>query len=143
MIARWQNWWKRTARRVRKGEGRWWLSQRSRGRKPSRLRLELLEDRTVPSVFYTPAEIREAYGINLIQLGSAAAPITGNGAGQTIAVIELDVDPDIASDLPKFDTMRSTASLNLSTFGSFSGPVAGSTLPWFNAVWSPTNTTTT
>ncbi len=141
MICLYEHSSKTTACWVSAGESRFWKNQRSRRRKPSRrILLELLEDRVVLSGF-TPSQIQAAYGINRIQLGSAA--VAGNGAGQTIALIEFDVDPYIASDLQTFDSLYSTSGLNLSTFGSFAGPVSGSTLPWFNMVWSPTNTTTT
>jgi subtilase family serine protease len=42
----------------------------------------------------TPAEIRTAYGIN---------SLAGNGAGQTIAIVDAYDDPTIASDLQAFD----------------------------------------
>ena len=47
----------------------------------------------------TPAQIRTAYGISSISIGS----ITGNGAGQTIAIIDAYNDPNIVSDLHQFD----------------------------------------
>lgn len=50
-------------------------------------------------VAYTPTEIAKAYGINLIQFGSTAAPIAGNGLGQTIAIIDPGDDATITSDL--------------------------------------------
>jgi hypothetical protein len=49
----------------------------------------------------TPAEIREAYGINLISFSSGT--ITGDGAGETIAIVDAYDDPDIATDLAIFD----------------------------------------
>jgi Bacterial Ig-like domain (group 3)/Dockerin type I domain len=48
----------------------------------------------------TPAEMRSAYGISSITFGS----IVGNGAGQTIAIVDAFDDPNIASDLAAFDT---------------------------------------
>ena len=56
----------------------------------------------------TPTQIRAAYGVNLLTLGS----LTGNGAGQTIAIIDAYDDPALvsstsstfsSSDLHKFD----------------------------------------
>jgi len=47
----------------------------------------------------TPAEMRTAYGVNNITFGSAA----GNGAGQTIAIVDAYDDPTAASDLATFD----------------------------------------
>ncbi len=48
---------------------------------------------------YTPAEIASAYGFNNIKFGS----VVGNGAGQTIAIVDAYDDPNIASDLATFD----------------------------------------
>ncbi len=61
------------------------------------------------SVFYTPQQISEAYGLNMITLSGG---ITGTGAGQTVAIIEdgdapnfvSTSDPNFAnSDLHEFD----------------------------------------
>jgi hypothetical protein len=99
-------------------------------RRPRRPEVELLEDRWVPSATlkptyvihhggglspygsnpmgYTPAQIRHAYGIDLISFGG----ITGDGSGQTIAIIDAYDDPKfvnstsanfVNSDLHKFD----------------------------------------
>ncbi len=50
---------------------------------------------------YSPAEIRAAYGINAITFSNGT--ITGDGAGETIAIIDAYSDPNIASDLAAFD----------------------------------------
>jgi subtilase family serine protease len=50
---------------------------------------------------YSPAEIRAAYGIDAITF--AKSTITGDGAGETIAIIDAYSDPNIASDLAAFD----------------------------------------
>jgi hypothetical protein len=47
----------------------------------------------------SPAQVSNAYGLNQVNFGS----VTGNGAGQTIAIIDASYDPNIASDLQKFD----------------------------------------
>ena len=53
-----------------------------------------------PGGGYTPQQIQGAYGSNLITFGS----IQGDGAGQTIAVIDLGDDPDFVSTSdPNFD----------------------------------------
>ena len=54
---------------------------------------------TPPPMSYGPPQIRTAYGIDSIRLGS----VIGNGAGQTIALIEVGDDPTIVSDLHTFD----------------------------------------
>jgi subtilase family serine protease len=59
---------------------------------------DLASGYTAP-IGYTPAEIAAAYGFNQIKFGS----VVGNGAGQTIAIVDAYNDPNIASDLQKFD----------------------------------------
>src|SRR5436309_3249665 len=56
---------------------------------------------TVPSG-YTPSQIRHAYGFDQISFSNGT--ITGNGSGQTIAIVYAYGDPNIASDLHVFDT---------------------------------------
>jgi subtilase family serine protease len=70
------------------------------GRHRVQLRVELLEDRSVPSVF-APSQIRHAYGFD--QITFANGSIVGNGAGQTIAIVDAYDDPFIFSDLHRFD----------------------------------------
>ncbi len=48
----------------------------------------------------SPGQVSSAYGANQISFGS----VTGNGAGQTIAIVDASYDPNIASDLQKFDS---------------------------------------
>ena len=50
-------------------------------------------------VGYTPAQIAAAYGFNQIKFGNTI----GDGAGQTIAIVDAYDDPNIASDLQTFD----------------------------------------
>jgi hypothetical protein len=50
-------------------------------------------------VGYTPAQIAAAYGFNQIKFGN----VVGDGAGQTIAIVDAYDDPDIAGDLQTFD----------------------------------------
>ena len=49
----------------------------------------------------SPSQIAQAYGFNQIQL---AGGVTGDGSGQTIAIVDAYDDPNIASDLAKFDS---------------------------------------
>src|SRR5207253_1555075 len=65
----------------------------------ARLSVELLESRTVPSV-YNPAQIRHAYGIDQIAFNAGA--VKGDGAGQTIAIVDAYYDATIQSDLTAF-----------------------------------------
>ncbi len=48
---------------------------------------------------YTPTQIRHAYGFDQVTFGS----VIGNGAGQTIAIVDAYGDPNIANDLHVFD----------------------------------------
>jgi hypothetical protein len=48
---------------------------------------------------YTPAQVRHAYGFDQIAFNG----ITGDGSGQTIAVVDAYDDPTIANDLHQFD----------------------------------------
>ena len=105
-----------------------------------RPKLELLETRTVPTFISSPAILRAAYGINQIKFG--ASGIVGNGAGQTIALVVIGADDtSLVSDLQHFDRVLFGSGPNgaqlLDTFGSYTGPVRGSTKPWFKAVSDP------
>jgi subtilase family serine protease len=51
---------------------------------------------------YTPLQIQQAYGFNLIQFGSGGH-VAGDGTGQTIAIVDAYDDPNIAADLHTFD----------------------------------------
>ncbi len=66
----------------------------------------LLSGYTQPqSAGYTPAQITRAYGLNAITFTSTTgSTIKGDGAGQTIALIEEYHDPYIESDLRTFDS---------------------------------------
>ncbi|HEX3996961.1 MAG TPA: pre-peptidase C-terminal domain-containing protein [Pirellulales bacterium] len=55
-----------------------------------------------PSAAYTPAEIESVYDFD--QVAFAGGTIQGNGAGQTIALIDAYNDPDIQADLTTFDS---------------------------------------
>ena len=53
---------------------------------------------------FTPAQITAAYGLNGISFNSSSgSSVTGNGAGETIALIEMYHDPNLQSDLHTFD----------------------------------------
>src|SRR5204862_680335 len=48
---------------------------------------------------YSPQQIRSAYGFDQVSING----VTGDGAGQTIAIIAAYNDPNIESDLHTFD----------------------------------------
>ena len=47
----------------------------------------------------TPSQMRIAYGVNNLSVNG----IVGNGAGQTIAIVDAFCDPTLAADLVTFD----------------------------------------
>ena len=53
-----------------------------------------------PSGAFTPAQIEQGYEFNQISFNG----VTGNGSGETIAVVDAYDDPNIQSDLNAFDT---------------------------------------
>src|SRR5205807_10649232 len=50
---------------------------------------------------HSPAQIRQAYGFD--QISFKNGKVAGNGAGQTIAIVNPFDDPNVASDLQEFD----------------------------------------
>jgi subtilase family serine protease len=63
--------------------------------------LDVLSVTSTAPTGYSPEEIRTAYGIDEITFSNGT--ITGDGAGETIAIVDAYADPDIASDLATFD----------------------------------------
>ena len=52
----------------------------------------------------SPAQLRHAYGIDQISFtGPGGTTVTGDGSGQTIAIVEEGVDPTLGADLTTFD----------------------------------------
>ena len=52
----------------------------------------------------SPAQLRQAYGIDQIGFaGPGGTTVTGDGTGQTIAIVEEGVDPTLGADLTTFD----------------------------------------
>jgi hypothetical protein len=70
----------------------------------------------------TPAQMRKAYGQDSISFGS----VTGDGSGQTIAIIDAYNEPTLASDLASFDSYYGVAAPPSLTQINETG---GSTLP--------------
>ncbi len=58
---------------------------------------------------FTPAQIRAAYGINSIEIGS----VVGNGRGQTIAIIDEYNQPNIVSDVAAFNSQFGLQKFNV------------------------------
>src|SRR5437016_3048844 len=97
--------------------------QSRHGFRKSKLNVEYLEARDVPAVAqpsyelywagadvapwataapsgYSPAQARHAYGFDQIVFSGGTV---GDGSGQTIAIVDANDDPKIASDLHAFD----------------------------------------
>jgi hypothetical protein len=54
----------------------------------------------------TPAMLRHAYGIDQIRFaGPGGTTVNGDGTGQTIAIVEMGVDPTVQADLHTFDQL--------------------------------------
>ena len=74
---------------------------------------------------YSPAEIRAAYGIDAIAFSNGT--ITGDGAGETIAIVDAYSDPNIAADLAAFDAeygLSSPPSFTVDNLGATSTDAA-------------------
>ncbi len=74
---------------------------------------------------YSPAQISQAYGFNLV---------SGNGAGTTIAIVDAYNNPNIAADLKAFDTQFGLAAPPNFTVVSQTGSTTA--LPANNKGWS-------
>jgi subtilase family serine protease len=76
-------------------------------------RCDVLEARRL-LLGYTPAQITAAYALNAISFMSpSGTAITGNGAGQTIALIETYHDPNIQASLDGFDARYGLPNITL------------------------------
>jgi subtilase family serine protease len=129
------------------------IAKAGRVRYPFLPALENLEDRTVPTVAYptaqimnpgalvpasasalpagfSPAQIRTAYGFNLISFSNGT--VAANGAGQTIAIVDAYDQPNLASNLATFDATYGIAAPPSFTKVNETG---GSTLPAASASW--------
>jgi subtilase family serine protease len=73
-----------------------------RPRKNFRARCEQLEDRGLLSML-TPAQVRQAYGMNTIEFSANGQTIPGTGAGQTIAIVGAFHNPFVTDELYAFD----------------------------------------
>jgi subtilase family serine protease len=78
------------------------MAKRRRGLLPL---VDRLEDRCLRSGTngLTPSQLAGAYGLNGIMFPTSSGAVKGDGTGETIALIEMDHDPNLASDLHTFD----------------------------------------
>ena len=61
----------------------------------------------------TPAQVQTAYGLNQISFSANGRAVPGTGSGQTIAIVDAYDDPNIGSDLQKFDQAFGLPNANL------------------------------
>jgi subtilase family serine protease len=122
------------------------LKQLTRGRRPVRRkrnnrwlaiqieRLEPLQLLTPLAGAISPQQISAAYGFNQVAFDGYTKVITrqglkfvpysipGTGAGQTIAIIEIGIDPHIESDTNVFSKQYGLPTLNASNFTEYKAP---------------------
>jgi hypothetical protein len=100
-------------------------------RKPRRIvrpSLERLDGRCLLSG-YTAAQVTHAYGLDDITLTSPTGQtVAGNGAGETIALVEAYHDPNLSSDLHIFDQANGLGDPALTVVDQAGGTT--------NAVWA-------
>ena len=74
-------------------------------RRALRPSIDPLDDRCLLSGFsgLTPSQLTADYGLDAIAFPTSAGTVKGDGRGETIAVIVMDHDPNLASDLHTFD----------------------------------------
>ena len=75
---------------------------RTRRRHGLRPTLDRLDDRCLLSGL-TPAQLTHAYGLDAITFPTTSGTVTGNGSGETIALVEAYHDSNLNSDLATFD----------------------------------------
>jgi subtilase family serine protease len=94
--------------------------------------LQILKSDTSSSTIsgYTPAQIKKAYGIDEVSFSNGT--VTGDGSGETIAIVDAYNDPTLSNDLGVFDTEFGIASANLKVENEH----GGSTLPSTDGGWA-------
>ncbi len=93
------------------------FTRRRRDLKPS---LDVLDRRALLSGF-SPAGLSTAYGLNSISFPTSNGSIAGNGAGQTIALIDAFHDSTLSSDLAAFDSRFDLPSPSLTVIDQAGG----------------------
>ena len=76
---------------------------------------------------YTPAAMRAAYGFDKVTLLNPATgqQITGDGSGQTVAIVDAYDNPNLAADLASFDQIFGLPAANLVKIDENGNPVNG------------------
>ncbi len=114
-------------------------SRRSRSGRSWPPAVEILEDRKLLAAqLLQPNDIRSYYGVNDVKFTYRAlvegprgpfytnVTVTGDGTGQTIAIIDENPDPNIANDLKVFDQQYNLPAANLTVISTQKNlPAAG------------------
>ena len=79
---------------------------------------------------YTPAQTAHAYGFDQISFNNGT--VAGDGAGQTIAIVDANDDPNIAADLAVFDQQFGLQDASLTVVNQ----TGGSKLPANDPGWA-------
>jgi subtilase family serine protease len=91
--------------------------------------VEELESRTLLTVF-SPVQISTAYGFNAISFTSGTTKTTGDGSGQTIAIVDAYWDPSIQTDISRFSSQWGLPQLDgVGTDGTFKQVYPGASQP--------------
>jgi hypothetical protein len=110
--------------------------RRSRERYRFRPRVEELETRAVPASF-SPGQIAHAYGFDKVSFLANGQTLKGDGAGQTLAIVDAYGDPTITGDL---NTFSQRYGLPLTTGGQFTftkvNQAGGTTFPAADKGWA-------
>jgi subtilase family serine protease len=88
-------------------------------------------DATISPAGYSPAQIKHAYGFNILPCATANTC----GAGQTIAIIDAYDDPNAAADLATFSNTFGLPPCTVAN-GCFSQVYASGFRPSFNSGWA-------
>jgi subtilase family serine protease len=77
-----------------------------RSRRPFVPQLDRLEEIKLLATVsgYTPTDFRDAYNLNVTYFNTSGTWVAALGTGQTIAIVDAYHDPNLASDLAKFDS---------------------------------------
>lgn len=87
-------------------------------------------DNPSPTMGYTPAQIRTAYGFDKVSIDGGS--VVADGAGQTIAIIDAFSDPTLLGDVAVFDAQYGIAAPNL----TIRNQTGGTILPPADGGWA-------
>ena len=95
--------------------------------------LDRLDDRCLLSATpqgLSPSQLQTAYGLSNLTFYTQGASVPADGRSETIALIEVDHDPYLASDLAKFDS-----TYGLATPAVFGTQAAGKPMRSTSSTW--------